>query len=142
MIWHLSIGFFLLTNQGKLLTKHNTRYNVFFIRDYLGWALNSKSQNCQFSHISFISFYCNIVRKNVSCDLGLKLLSRLIQRRGTNLKQPQTRGRKRKLYAIKWIMGVREWFSVWRIDLPSISSTLYIRVFCTNVVSAAFSTYK
>jgi len=27
------------------------------------------------------------------------------------------------------------------LELPSISSTFYVQIFCTNIVSAAFSTY-
>ncbi len=51
--------------QGKLLSKHNTRYTR-VLRAYLGWSI--KLSNVK---ISFLSFYRNIVCKNVSCDVGL-----------------------------------------------------------------------
>jgi len=52
-----------MTNQGKLLTKHNTRYVVFF--KSLPWLGISQK------YYLFI-LYRNIVRKNDSCDIVLK----------------------------------------------------------------------
>jgi hypothetical protein len=38
---------FLLTNQGKLLTKHNIRYVYVLLRAYLGLSLKPMGQNNQ-----------------------------------------------------------------------------------------------
>jgi hypothetical protein len=46
-----------MTNQSKLITKHNTMYVVFLIA-YLGWALKSMSQISQYLFIAILCEKC------------------------------------------------------------------------------------
>ncbi len=67
-----------MTNQSKLLTKHKIPIFVVCFRAYLGLTLVNRNQwvkNIFLSQYIFIaiSFYRNIVRQNVSCDVGLML---------------------------------------------------------------------
>jgi len=59
---HLACGPYVVTNQGKLLTKHKVPWFVVRLELTLAlpWPLDI--------HGSKISFYLNIVRKNVSCE--------------------------------------------------------------------------
>jgi len=50
-------GPWMSLGQGKLLTKHDTRYIRFF-RAYIGWVLKPMSQNYQISQYFFIAMLC------------------------------------------------------------------------------------
>jgi len=56
---------FIAQPREALKTQHTLCYVL--LRAYLGYSLKPMSKNYQYL------FYCNIVRKNISCDMGLKV---------------------------------------------------------------------
>jgi len=90
-----------------------------------------------------ISFYLNIVCKNIVCELGLNMIKNWKKVADFFLQNYLTNVRKFQSNSIQSqsCMNLRlKWWKklLFRVSIPS---TFYLQIFCTKVILAAFSSY-